>query len=63
MCSFNTCKFNKGCRDLYERIVAKDKSKKPALIAVCNKLLKQAFAIAKPGLIYDGEYKSTLVKN
>jgi transposase len=41
----------------------KGKSKKLALIAVCNKLLKQAFAIAKSGLIYDGEYKSTLVKN
>jgi transposase len=63
MCSFNACKYNKACRDLYERIVAKGKSKKLALIAVCNKLLKQAFAIAKSGLIYDGEYKSMLVKN
>ncbi|MGK0447925.1 MAG: transposase [Polaribacter sp.] len=63
MCSFNACKYNKACRYLYKRIVAKGKSKKLALIAVCNKLLKQAFAIAKSGLIYDGEYKSTLVKN
>jgi transposase len=63
MCSFNAYKYNKACRDLYERIVAKGKSKKLALIAVCNKLLKQAFAIAKSGLIYDAEYKSTLVKN
>jgi transposase len=63
MCSFNACKYNKSCRALYERIVAKGKRKKLALIAVCNKLLKQAFAIAKSGLIYDGEYKSTLVKN
>lgn len=63
MCSFNACKYNKACRELYERIVAKGKSKKLALIAVCNKLLKQAFAIAKSGLIYDAEYKSTLVKN
>ena len=63
MCSFNACKCNKACRDLYERIVAKGKSKKLALIAVCNKLLKQAFAIAKSGLIYDDTYKSTLVKN
>ena len=63
MCSFNACKYNKACRDLYERIVAKGKSKKLALIAVCNKLLKQAFAIAKSGLLYDAEYKSTLVKN
>lgn len=63
MCSFNACKYNKACKALYDRIVAKGKSKKLALIAVCNKLLKQAFAIAKSGLIYDDNYKSTLVKN
>ena len=63
MCSFNACKHNKACREIYERIVAKGKSKKLALIAVCNKLLKQAFAIAKSGLIYDQTYRSTLVKN
>jgi len=63
MCSFNACKYNKACRELYERIVAKGKSKKLALIAVCNKLLKQAFAIAKSGLIYDETYKSTLAKS
>jgi hypothetical protein len=67
MYSFKSCKpassYNKACKELYERIVAKGKSKKLALIAVCNKLSKQAFAIAKSGLIYDKEYKSTLVKN
>ena len=63
MCSFNACKYNKACREIYERIVAKGKSKKLALIAVCNKLLKQAFAIAKSGLIYDDTYRSTLVRN
>jgi len=63
MCSFNACKYNKACREIYERIVAKGKSKKLALIAVCNKLLKQAFAIAKSGLTYDDTYRSTLVKS
>jgi transposase len=63
MCSFNACKYNKACKAIYDRIVAKGKSKKLALIAVCNKLLKQAFAIAKSGLIYDDSYKSVLVKN
>ena len=63
MCSLNACKYNKACRDIFERIVAKGKSKKLALMAVCNKLLKQAFAIAKSGLIYDPTYRSTLVKN
>jgi hypothetical protein len=29
------------------------RSKKLALIAVCNKLLKQAFAMAKSGLLWD----------
>ncbi len=60
MCSFNACKCNKACRELYERIVAKGKSKKLALIAVCNKLIKQAFAIAKSGLCYDENFISDL---
>ena len=63
MCSFNACKYNKACKAIYDRIVAKGKSKKLALIAVCNKLLKQAFAIAKSGLIYDETYRSVLVNN
>ena len=63
MCSFNACKYNKACKAIYDRIVAKGKSKKLALIAVCNKLLKQAFAIAKSGLIYDDSYRSVLVNN
>ena len=62
MCSFNACKYNKACRDLYEGLVGKGKSEKWVLIAVCNKLLKQAFAIAKSGLIYDNTYRSVLVK-
>ena len=63
MCSFTACQHNKACKAIYDRIVAKGKSKKLALIAVCNKLLKQAFAVAKSGLIYDQNYRSTLVKN
>ena len=47
LCAFSACKHNKACRELYDRIVNKGKSKKLALIAVANKLLKQAFAIAK----------------
>ena len=63
MCSFNACKYNRACKALYDRIVAKGKSKKLALIAVCNKLLKQAFAIIKNSLPYDEHYKSTLMTN
>jgi transposase len=60
LCSFNACKSNKACQELYERIVGKGKSKKLALIAVANKLLKQSFAIAKSGLIYNAEHRSVL---
>jgi len=60
LCAFSACKHNKACRELYERIVAKGKSKKLALIAVSNKLLKQAFAIAKSGLPYDENFVSKL---
>lgn len=60
MCSFNACKYNSACKALYERIVAKGKSKKLALIAVCNKLLKQAFGIVKSGLPYDENFVSKL---
>lgn len=60
MCSFSASKHNKACREIYERIIAKGKSKKLALIAVCNKLLKQAFAIAKSGLPYDEKFVSKL---
>jgi len=60
MCSFTACKNNKACREIYERITNKGKSKKLALMAVCNKLLKQSFAIAKSGLVYDESYRSVL---
>ena len=61
MCSFTACQNNKACKDIYERITAKGKSKKLALMAVCNKLLKQAFAVAKSKVMYDENYRSVLV--
>jgi hypothetical protein len=63
MCSFTACEHNPQCKALYERIVNKGKSKMLALIAVCNKLIKQSYAIAKSGIKYDREYKSRLIVN
>ena len=60
LCAFSACKQNRGCREIYERLVGKGKSKKLALIAVSNKLLKQSFAIAKSGLPYDESFVSKL---
>ncbi len=60
MCSFTACKHNKSCKYLFDRTVAKGKSKKLALLAVCNKILKQLFAIAKSRLCYNENYRSVL---
>ncbi len=62
MCSLQASRYNKTCTDLYQRLLAKGKPKKLALIAVANKLLKIIFAISKSNLPYDREYKSFLVK-
>jgi transposase len=56
MCSFSAKKVNAACKALYDRLVAKGKNGKLALIAVCNKLLKQACAIVKSGIPYQADF-------
>lgn len=56
VCSWSACRYNKACRELYQRLIAKGKAKKLALIAVANKLLKQAFAIATTKIKYNENY-------
>lgn len=43
MYSFSAIKTSAACQALFDRLVAEGKNKKLALIAACNKLLKQAF--------------------
>ncbi|MFC7356692.1 IS110 family transposase [Jejudonia soesokkakensis] len=62
LCSFTASENNPQCKALYDRIVKKGKSKKLALVAVCNKLIKQSFAIAKSGIPYDMNYSTKLQK-
>ena len=38
-------RYNKACKDTYENLRAKGKSAKVALIAIANKLIRQAFAV------------------
>mgnify|MGYP003995585337 FL=1 len=63
MCTFTACKHNKSCREIFQGIIAKGKSKKLALIAVVNKLLTQSLAIAKSGLYYDENFRSVNLNN
>lgn len=52
MCSWSAIKCNKACRELYERLRQKGKAHRLALIAVVNKLIRQAFAVATKGEPY-----------
>ncbi|GIK69858.1 MAG: IS110 family transposase [Bacteroidota bacterium] len=52
VCAWTAKKCNKACRELYDRLLKNGKAKKLALIAVANKLLKQAFAIATKNEFY-----------
>ena len=60
VCSWSASRCNKACRELYQRLLAKGKAKKLALIAVANKLLKQAFAIAKQQIKYNENYSKII---
>lgn len=55
VCSWSAIKYNKACKELYQRLVEKGKAKQVALIAVANKLLKQAFALATKNEFYRAE--------
>jgi len=56
-------KYNSACKSLYDRLVEKGKPKKLALIAVANKLVKQAFAVVTQNKMYDSEYYLALNRN
>jgi transposase len=58
MCSMNAMKTNTACKALYDRLRANGKTGKQALIAVCNKLLKQVFAVVKNNTLYQPNYCS-----
>jgi transposase len=60
LCAWSAKRCNKACKELYERLLAKGKAKRAALIAVANKLLKQAFAIAKSNQCYTINYSKNI---
>ncbi len=53
MAAKSAIKHNRGCKDLYERLRLKGKPYRVALIAVVNKLIKQAFAVTKKNMSYN----------
>ena len=50
MCSLTAIKYNKMCKETYERLLSKNMPKKKALMSVINKLIRQVFACATQGI-------------
>ncbi len=51
--------YNLACKDLYERLRKKGKPHKQAMVAVMNKLVKQAFGVVKSGVSFDNLFYLT----
>jgi transposase len=62
MCALIAIKVNDPCKEMYLRMKEKGKPGRVALIAVCNKLLKQAFAIVKSRSTFNNAFVSILTK-
>jgi len=57
MCSHSAVKHNNACKALYQRLIAKGKPKKVALLAVVNKLLRQVFACVSKNVLFENNYQ------
>lgn len=62
MCSLQASQCNKHCKSLFQRLVNKGKSKKLALIAVANKLIKICFGVVNNNTIYQDDYVGNLIR-
>ena len=56
MCALNAKETNGACKALFDRLVAKGKNKKLAVITVAKKLLKQVFGVVKNECLFDRNY-------
>lgn len=59
-CAVTAKRFNRDCKELYERKRAEGKPYKVAIIAVVNKLLRQVFAIVQSGRKYQEDFAHKL---
>ena len=56
MCAVASIKFNRVCRDMWERMRAKGKPAKVVFIAIASKLLKTAYALVTKGEMYNANF-------
>ena len=58
--AFASIRCNSACKEMYERLRARGKSGKVAIVAVANKLIRLAFAVVTNNRPYIDGYVSTL---
>lgn len=58
LCSWTAKRYNRPCKEMYDRLKEKGKPEKVIKIAIANKLLKLAFAIGKSKSNYNENYIS-----
>jgi Transposase IS116/IS110/IS902 family. len=58
MPALSACRANPQMKELYQRLVAKGKNKKLAIIAVARKLLLLIYTLWKTNSVYSPDYKS-----
>jgi len=56
MCARSAVQHNHACKALYQRLRAKDKPHKVAMVAVMNKLITQFFHCVKHEVLFDNEH-------
>ena len=57
--SWSAIRYNTACKECYTRLKQQGKPSKVALIAVANKLIRQAFAVVKSGVPYQDGFVSS----
>lgn len=58
MAAMPASRYNKACKETYTRLRERGKPGKVAIVAVANKLLRQAFAVVKSGVEYEDGFVS-----
>ena len=58
--AYASIRFNAACKETYERLRARGKSGKLAIVAIANKLIRQAFAVVKSNKPFVNGYVSCL---
>ena len=59
--AFSSIRSNTACKETYERLRSRGKSSRVAIIAIANKLIRQAFAVVTNNRPYIDGYVSSLV--